>query len=179
MAWFEVHDTLPKHRKTLMLQRLLDVPNIAAIGHLIILWGWVSQYGGFEGLVGPRDRHLGSIIAHVCYWDGDPDLFLAALLKAGFLEERDGNVYVHEWYGGHHSNPNYVARAKFNAVAPKLRDQVLARDDYQCCYCGATEHLTIDHIHPLSKGGSNELDNLQTLCRSCNSRKGARLNGSA
>lgn len=179
MAWFEVHDTLPKHRKTLKLQRLLGTSNVATIGHLIVLWGWVLQYGGFEGLVGPRDRYLAHIIARVCYWDGPEDLFLDSLLNSGFLEERDGNVYVHEWYGGHHSNPNYVARAAFNVAARTLRDQVLERDEFRCCQCGTTEDLTLDHIHPLSKCGSNELDNLQTLCRSCNSRNGARLDGSA
>src|SRR5438552_3960763 len=39
----------------------------------------------------------------------------------------------------------------------------------------ATAGLTIDHVHPLSLGGTNEDGNLQTLCRSCNSRKGAHL----
>jgi 5-methylcytosine-specific restriction endonuclease McrA len=34
---------------------------------------------------------------------------------------------------------------------------------------------TIDHIIPVSRGGTNDVDNLRLLCRSCNSKKGARL----
>jgi len=48
---------------------------------------------------------------------------------------------------------------------------VFERDGDQCLACGATEHLSIDHIVPLVKGGTNLRDNLQTLCRSCNSVK--------
>lgn len=41
-----------------------------------------------------------------------------------------------------------------------------------CLCCGSNAPLTVDHVTPLSKGGSNTADNLQCLCRSCNSRKG-------
>jgi 5-methylcytosine-specific restriction endonuclease McrA len=42
----------------------------------------------------------------------------------------------------------------------------------QCLKCGTKENLTLDHIKPLIKGGLNTLDNLQTLCGYCNSKKG-------
>lgn len=42
----------------------------------------------------------------------------------------------------------------------------------RCAYCGSTQRLTIDHVVPLVRGGSNSIDNLIVACRSCNSRKG-------
>lgn len=69
-----------------------------------------------------------------------------------------------------------------NSAGPKkrkisfgLRMKVFERDDFTCKHCGARKNLCADHIHPESLGGETNLDNLQTLCRSCNSRKGARV----
>jgi 5-methylcytosine-specific restriction endonuclease McrA len=44
-----------------------------------------------------------------------------------------------------------------------------------CASCGATQDLTVDHIVPLSRGGSSDLSNLQTLCRSCNGIKSGQI----
>jgi 5-methylcytosine-specific restriction endonuclease McrA len=51
----------------------------------------------------------------------------------------------------------------------------MRRDGESCQNCGATDDLTIDHkITPYSLGGSStDPSNLQILCRSCNSSKGA------
>lgn len=60
-----------------------------------------------------------------------------------------------------------VRRSKITA-----RARVFNRDGNKCLKCGSTKRLTIDHILPLSLGGSNKQFNLQTLCRSCNQEKG-------
>lgn len=57
-------------------------------------------------------------------------------------------------------------------ISDKLRREVYARDEWKCRVCGDPADLTIDHIWPHAKGGTNALDNLQTLCRPCNSAKG-------
>ena len=43
-----------------------------------------------------------------------------------------------------------------------------------CTACGSTTDLTGDHRVPLSKGGMSRLENVQVLCRPCNSSKGSR-----
>ena len=57
------------------------------------------------------------------------------------------------------------------------RARVVARDKFKCVTCSAERFLTIDHIVPVSKGGTDDEGNLQTLCSICNSKKGARLEG--
>lgn len=61
------------------------------------------------------------------------------------------------------------------------------RDDFTCQECGLhpmgedkpwlpdLSRLECDHIIPLAKGGETTMDNLQTLCRECNRRKGTRI----
>ena len=51
---------------------------------------------------------------------------------------------------------------------------VFANDSYACVRCESRDNLTIDHIIPVSGGGGDDRDNLQTLCRPCNLQKGAR-----
>ena len=51
------------------------------------------------------------------------------------------------------------------------------RDDFTCQYCGLhgdEKELQIDHIIPVSRGGTNDINNLVTSCATCNKKKGAR-----
>lgn len=60
-------------------------------------------------------------------------------------------------------------------IRSTLRTAVFERDAYRCRSCNGHKDLSCDHIHPESQGGETTLENLQTLCRSCNSRKGAKV----
>ena len=64
-------------------------------------------------------------------------------------------------------------------VPPKLRYQILKRDNFSCQACGAQASaetpLHVDHIVPRKHGGTNDPLNLQTLCATCNLGKGADL----
>lgn len=59
-------------------------------------------------------------------------------------------------------------------IPADIRWRIFERDNFTCVDCGSRADLTVDHMQPYSLGGTLDDGNLQTLCRSCNSRKGAR-----
>lgn len=87
------------------------------------------------------------------------------LLDAGHIQERAGLLCI----------PEMVEAGRL----PVRRDipvhvRVLVLSVGACAHCGTTEKLTVDHVTPVARGGTNELENLQCLCLTCNSSKGAR-----
>lgn len=85
------------------------------------------------------------------------------------------------------NNPSYRERKRVFRHRRRLRiaasdehftqqewNELCQQYDYCCAACGSDQDLTVDHIVPLSRFGSNSIDNIQPLCRSCNSRKGVR-----
>jgi hypothetical protein len=88
----------------------------------------------------------------------------------GFLLTEEGDIVsAHRWI------PMDPPEPKRKPIKPSVRFQILKRDGYRCQLCGATANdgakLEIDHIVPVAKGGTNDLSNLQVLCRDCNSGK--------
>ena len=72
--------------------------------------------------------------------------------------------------------PNKIKSKRKRTNIPRgMRHEVFKRDNYTCVECGASRDdgatLHIDHKIPVSKGGTDELDNLQTLCSKCNLNK--------
>lgn len=63
-------------------------------------------------------------------------------------------------------------------LSKKRRFQVLEKFNFCCCYCGRKAgdgiELHVDHVKPVSKGGTNCDENLVAACRDCNLGKGAR-----
>lgn len=62
---------------------------------------------------------------------------------------------------------------RMKAKIPRsLAKRVFERDAYRCVTCGDHHDLTCDHVIAESKGGETTFENLQTMCRQCNCRKG-------
>lgn len=62
-------------------------------------------------------------------------------------------------------------RTASRRISDHTRAAVIVRDGGRCRRCRRATNLEIDHVVPISKGGSSEEHNLQTLCRRCNRRK--------
>lgn len=63
------------------------------------------------------------------------------------------------------------ATGKYTAAEWKA---LCAAHGHKCARCGVIAPLTVDHIVPLSAGGSNDITNIQPLCDTCNKQKGTR-----
>lgn len=119
--------------------------------------------------------------------------------RYGSLEGREREVTCEcgQTFRSHHHNPKFCSRAclvRFSSkrgnwlahrrsqdVVKRLRPAILARDGWTCYLCATPiapalrfPHplsLTIDHVIPLSAGGTNEIENLRPAHLSCNVRK--------
>lgn len=76
------------------------------------------------------------------------------------------------------SKPRSHVLKKRRAIPLNIRHDVLVNANYTCQYCGAKApkvKLEVDHIVPVSKGGTNHVTNLQCLCFDCNRGKSNKL----
>jgi len=90
MAWIELHQTLPSHRKIKKLKRRLKIKTPQAVGHVAMLWLWAIDNApdGDLSQVDPED------IAEACEWPKDAEGFVAALKEAGLIDE---DMRLHDW----------------------------------------------------------------------------------
>lgn len=79
--------------------------------------------------------------------------------------------------------PSVISLVDFHNVrkrrqeSGKQRGRVFIRDRFRCQYCSkrfSASELTLDHILPSSRDGSDDPENLATSCKPCNQRKGNR-----
>jgi 5-methylcytosine-specific restriction endonuclease McrA len=68
-----------------------------------------------------------------------------------------------------------LSHKRYNsAYYQRVRKLVLERDYFTCHYCGQ-EANTVDHLIPISKGGTDEATNMVAACIKCNSGKRDRI----
>lgn len=114
----------------------------------------------------------------------------AAVIRAYKALERAGYLTTHEYgvrlgvHGVDHRSPDDCPwappeprrpRTGRRSLGDSLRKLILERDGHTCTYCKDTEGpFEVDHIHPVSRGGTDDHDNLTCACRPCNQSKRAK-----
>lgn len=182
MAWFEAHDTMARHPKTLKLARLLNADRRYAVGLLHDLFSWGLYAAEKDGsLPGLTSADIAQAL------DCPPKKGAAAveaLVASGYLEESIGGYAIHDWYDyagklSERREDEKAYKARKNALYNDMRliRAVRSRDGGFCRYCGkpvnwndrkGVDGGTYDHVDP---DGENVLENIVVACRSCNSRK--------
>ena len=96
MAWFEAHQTMAKHPKTLRLSRLLKVDRRYAVGLLHDLFSWALDAAGKYGELTGMEKED---IAAALDLPGKKGLqTVDALVASGYLDLRENCYSVHNWY---------------------------------------------------------------------------------
>ncbi|MBR9853880.1 MAG: hypothetical protein GYB37_04775 [Algicola sp.] len=70
---------------------------------------------------------------------------------------------------------NYSQKNYRTPIPSHVKQAVWKRDKQCCVSCGSQENLEFDHNIPVSKGGSNSINNIQLLCQNCNRKKSNRI----
>lgn len=90
----------------------------------------------------------------------DPWRNIRRLYEEGFLIKVRKGIYRYD--------PNMVQRRELSEFPPEVKEKIFKRDGYKCVVCnrGIKDgvELCADHILPKGKGGTNTIDNGQTLC---------------
>lgn len=89
--------------------------------------------------------------------------------KAGIrfkVDPQKGRMYQHARYARKIGNGGVYTKAEWRILCEHLGTA--------CLCCGTNDGLSVDHVVPLSRGGTNAIDNLQPLCCGCNRRKGTK-----
>jgi hypothetical protein len=110
---------------------------------------------------------ISSSRAFVIHYKGNADILTVhpnAFFKTITTEDRYAKpsiIRVNKWI---HLDYNKI---------PFSRENVFRRDQHACVYCGEKRKdlLTLDHVLPRSKGGTDTWENVVTACRRCNNEK--------
>lgn len=121
-----------------------------------------------------QDESQTRLLEKLCLWFVEEASFLWDLGDGYGSEPMHVLFWTIDNYGLELAPDSRLKKYNRKPIPEKIRYEVYARDDFKCKHCQIGTDLTIDHIMPVVRGGTNDIDNLQTLCRSCNSRKGTK-----
>lgn len=138
-TWLELHQEMPRHKKLLVLARLLKVDRRYAVGIMIDLWTWSLDNADSDGnLSGMTADDIEMALDWPAKKSGE---LIAALLKAKLLEDRDGTYALHDWadYTGKLSERREIKREQDRKRQEKRRQKK--------CDTGEKKSVTNEECH--------------------------------
>ncbi len=146
MAWIESHQSLTRHPKMLRLATRVRVCPAQAIGHLHFLSWRAVDYAPD----GDLSRYAAQELAAACEWNGDPDLWLAALHESGWIDP-DGRLHNWDSYGGRLCRKRENNRVRQERWRQRRRENAPPDDVTR----GVTEDATVADlaISPIARSG--------------------------
>lgn len=125
MAWFEAHDTMARHPKTLKLARLLGQDRRWTVGLLHDLFSWglyaAGKNGELAGMTAP------DIAQALDYSVKKAEAVVSALVEAGYLEQTPDGYAIHDWYD--YAGKLYDSREKNREKNQRYRDRKRAQKE--------------------------------------------------
>lgn len=163
MAWIESHQELWRHPKTKKLARLLGASVPTVVGHLHGIWYWALDFAQ-DGNLHQYDPEE---IADAALWEGDPGQFVEALVAAGYLDQTDDGLSLHDWYdyAGRLIEQREARREQDRARKQRQRERKKARErdghgEVTEESRGTSDDVT--HIPYLTQPNQTEQDNTET-----------------
>jgi hypothetical protein len=192
--WIKMRNDLADDPAVVLVAGILDISEDEIVGKLHRLWSWADKHttDGTAPAITPKwvDRYVGA------------QGFAAALQRAGWLCFTEDGIEVPHF--SRHNGESAKKRAdatvrkrlsrenrdagetgvtRLSVPRPFAR-HVLIRDNFTCVYCGTASDaktegtnrgiLSVDHLVPITRGGSGAVPNLACACRACNGEKNDR-----
>jgi len=132
-------------------------------GDCVLCGGFIHQSETGE----PFLLFKGKAVCSSCYMDIVPEIYkMSGTGDGGMI-----HIVFRDLFQSSHNRKRRKQICRYREIFNSL----LHKYKFSCVNCGAKDKLTIDHIIPVSKGGTDAIKNLQIMCKSCNSSKGNRI----
>ncbi len=124
MAWIELHQSLMNHKKIIRLKNLLKIEAPHAMGLVCNLWLWAVD----NASDGDLSEFSAEELSEVCGYKKDPQVFLKAMVDAGFIDKKGKRKQIHDWseYTGRLMESREIRKEQARVRQAKRREKLKA-----------------------------------------------------
>jgi len=116
---------------------------------------------------GPLAESDSMMAARMCCSKAKWRKYRSALVASGKIEITEDGIYAPVMV-------KWKILSGRTSLPASVRLAIFERDEWTCVYCGTDEApFHVDHVFPVSQGGTDDLENLVCACAPCNLGKGA------